>query len=361
MVLERISQQTPSVDTRIPVPTSNLPPTVTIDCTGKGAGTVALKVIDNAGVDSTTLIENGNANFTSTTMDGTGLGDTHKMLIIKNNAGTESSNVIANGNAFFQAATLQGPSIGVADEPVLTINTDLGPIPVILSNAFARFSVTTLLGASQGFQNDTKLLNVTNQSGITSAYIAVNGDASFNDTTVNSIVFPDTSTQSTASGYIPFSKAIGLGTPDWEIPNCCIADGSFFDWDCVIVPDADSWTTLSLQSRAGGGALTFTGTISHNMSPGVALTGSPTINVLQAGGTPSLQPIHMKGWASSYNGGRITWFMTFTWWNLTSANDVVTISCTSQTTQDGLHFEFNNGVNILPTSTFISDKKRLPA
>jgi hypothetical protein len=360
MVLERISQQTPSVDTRIPVPTSNIPPPVIIDCTGKGAGTVALKIIDNAGAESTTLIENGNANFTSTTLDGTGLGDTNKMLIIKNNAGSETANVIANGNAHFQAATLNGPSNGVGDEPVLSIATDLGTIPILLSNAFARFSVTTLLGAGQGFTDATKLLKVTDINGVESAYITAGGDASFAGVTANSVTFPGTDIQTTASGYIPFSKAVGLGAPQWEIPNCCISDGSFFDWDGVIVPDADSWSTLSLQSRAGGGALTFTGTISHNMSPGVALTGSPTINVLQAGGTPSLQPIHIKGWASSYPGGRISWFMTFTWWNLTTANDVVTISCTSQFTQDGLHFEFNNGVNILPTSLFITDKKRVP-
>ena len=359
MVLERISQQTPVVDTRIPVPTSNIPPTLTIDCTGKGEDKVALQVLDNSGVQSASLIADGNANFTCTTLDGTGLGETKKMLTIKNNAGTSNAHIQANGNAFFQAVTLKGPK-KVGFEPVLTIDTNLGAIPVILSNAFARFSVTTLLGMGQGFLDSTKLLDVKDTSGNTSAYIAVNGDSSFNGVTTNSITFPGTDIQTSGSGYIPFSKSIGSGTPSWDIPNCCVADGSFFDWDCVIVPAADSWTTLELQSRAGGGALTFTGTISHNMVPGVALTGSPTINVLQAGGIPSLQPIHMKGRASSFPGGRMTWYMTFTWWNLTSANDVVTIACTSQSTQDGLHFEFNNGVNILPTSLFITDKKRVP-
>ena len=78
MVLERISEQTPSVDTRIPVPTSNIPPTLIIDCTGKGEDKVALKVLDNAGAESASLIADGNANFTCTTLDGTGLGDNKK-------------------------------------------------------------------------------------------------------------------------------------------------------------------------------------------------------------------------------------------------------------------------------------------
>ena len=103
MVLERISEQTPSVDTRIPVPTSNIPPTLIIDCTGKGDDKVALKVLDNAGAESASLIADGNANFTCTTLDGTGLGDDKKMLTIKDNAGVTQATIRASGQPTFRA------------------------------------------------------------------------------------------------------------------------------------------------------------------------------------------------------------------------------------------------------------------
>ena len=266
MSVERISTRTARSDTRIPIPNSNIPPTLTIDCTGKGAGFTALKIIDNAGVESTSLIENGNANFTTTTLDGTTSGVDTEMLIVKGNAtgnthfdvretgitkinatgasfvdettmfsiwrktGTQSFNVKENGKVVIDATT------GTADESMIALVGVGGGAP---SFKVQESGITTLNGT--GIAAGTTMLDIKGTGGTTQASITESGVVK-----PQSIQFTDASIQTIAAGYSKFQKVFGLATPIWRIPEPFIELEKYYDLDIAIFVEGDPTTNFDL-------------------------------------------------------------------------------------------------------------------
>ena len=336
MVLERISQQTPSVDTRIPVPTSNIPPTLTIDCTGKGDDKVALQVLDNAGAQSASLIADGNANFTCTTLDGTGLGDAKKMLTIKDNAGVTQAYIRASGGPTFRAIEVKGTGTG-AGTTMFYITGDDGT-----SNFEVKESgVVTINGT--GIAAGTTMLDLYGTGGGTTLQLTEDGIVK-----PQSIQFPDATIQTIAAGYGQFKKyPLIPGPKRWNLDNPIeTALGEefnlFYDLDMTFDQLGDPGTAFNVWIR-------WVATNMINSTTTLLLDGVATIPLALSTipGTGSLQGYLLNGSASfcagnaTYLKGHISrcnedveMILTYSWWDINTTQHQAIL--TQRTTCTGL-------------------------
>ena len=390
MVLERISQQTPSVDTRIPVPTSNVPPTLIIDCTGKGEDKVALKVIDDAGVDSSSLIANGNANFTCTTLDGTGLGDDKKMLTIKDNAGVTQATIRASGQPTFRAIEVSGTGTGAGTTMFYitgddgTSNFEVKESGIVTINSTDIAAGTTMLDI-QGTGGGGTTLQLT-EDGIVKP---------------QSIQFPDATIQTIAAGFGQHSKGeqgplamvideTGFRTLYSDDPGANVVnarnflfkdDGFFYDFDITLVvgPPEATFTLLmvpqsynyfnnsSMTSIFGSGTLSINGA-----TPVVLVAVAPSASyydMLQGGAVTFQQDEVIKVKGTFYSEGLQKpgiLDMSYTWYNSTltpSANFAkLTLRTSSPSTNNSLRslkFFTNSTSPIVPDRSKFRSSKRL--